>query len=126
MFAATGEKDEALAIRKNGAVYSLLGMKDEAIQYIEDEMKKDYEHHDCSYISLLNSPFYDSLRDDTRFHEILKKAKQKYEERLKKFADLWWLERCWPRASWGGGCEGEGGGAEAAVANSSYPIDSPH
>jgi hypothetical protein len=51
-------------------------------------MKKDYEHHDCSYISLLNSPFYDSLRDDTRFQEILKKAKQKYEERLKKFADL--------------------------------------
>ncbi len=88
VFAAKGEKDEALAIRKNGAVYSLLGMKDKAIQYIEDEMKKDYEHHDCSYISLLNSPFYDSLRDDTRFHEILKKAKQKYEERLKKFADL--------------------------------------
>jgi serine/threonine protein kinase/Tfp pilus assembly protein PilF len=88
VFAAKGEKDEALAIRKNGAVYSLLGMKDKAIQYIEDEMKKDYEHHDCSYISLLNSSFYDSLRDDTRFHEILKKAKQKYEERLKKFADL--------------------------------------
>ncbi len=88
VFAAKGEKDEALAIRKNGAVYSLLGMKDKAIQYIEDEMKKDYEHHDCSYISLLNSPFYDSLRDDTRFQEILKKAKQKYEERLKKFADL--------------------------------------
>ncbi|MDH4220029.1 MAG: protein kinase [Nitrospirota bacterium] len=88
VFAAKGEKDKALAIRKNGAVYSLLGMKDEAIQYIEDEMKKDYEHHDCSYISLLNSPFYYSLRDDTRFQEILKKAKQKYEERLNKFGDL--------------------------------------
>jgi serine/threonine protein kinase/tetratricopeptide (TPR) repeat protein len=88
MFAAIGEKDKALAIRKSGDVYSLLGMKDEAIQYIEDEMKKDYEHYDCSYISLLNSPFYDGLRDDTRFQEILKKAKQKYEERLKKFADL--------------------------------------
>ncbi len=88
VFAAMGEKEKALAIRKNGAVYSLLGMKDEAIQYIEDEMKKDYEHYDCSYISLLNSPFYDSLRDDTRFQEILKKAKQKYDERLKKFADL--------------------------------------
>ena len=88
VFAAKGEKDKALAIRKNGAVYSLLGMKDEAIQYIEDEMKKDYEHHDCSYISLLNSPFYDSLRDDTRFQEILKKAKQKYEERLNRFRDL--------------------------------------
>ena len=74
MLAAKGEKDKALAIRKNAAVYALLGMKDEAIQYIEDEMKKDYEHHDCSYLSLLNNPFYDSLREDTRFKEILKKA----------------------------------------------------
>jgi serine/threonine protein kinase/Tfp pilus assembly protein PilF len=88
VFAAKGEKDKALAIRKSAAVYSLLGMKDEAIQYIEVEMKKDYEHRECSYISLLKSPFYDSLRDDTRFQEILKKAKQKYEERLNKFGDL--------------------------------------
>jgi tetratricopeptide (TPR) repeat protein len=88
VFAAKGEKDKALAIRKSGSVYSLLGMKDEAIQYIEDEMKKEFEHHDCSYLSLLNSSFYDSLRDDARFQEILKKAKQKYEERLKKFDDL--------------------------------------
>jgi hypothetical protein len=88
VFAAKGEKEKALAIRKSAAVYSLLGMKDEAIQYIEDEMKKDFEHHDCSYISLSNSPFYDSLRDDTRFQEILKKAKQKYEERLDRFGDL--------------------------------------
>ncbi len=86
--AAKGEKDKALALRRNGAVYSLLGMKEEAIQYIENELKKDYEHHDCSYISLLSSPFYDSLRDDPRFHEILKNAKQKYEERLIKFGDL--------------------------------------
>jgi serine/threonine protein kinase/Flp pilus assembly protein TadD len=88
VFAAKGEKDKAIAYRKDGVIYSLLGKKDEAIHYIEDEMKKDYEHHDCSYLSLLNSPFYDNLRDDTRFQEILKKAKQKYEERLKKFADL--------------------------------------
>jgi tetratricopeptide (TPR) repeat protein len=88
MYAAIGENAKALAIRKDGAIYSLLGMKDEAIRYIEDDMTKDYEHHDCSYISLLNSPFYNSLRDDTRFQEVLTKAKQKYEERLKKFGDL--------------------------------------
>jgi serine/threonine protein kinase/Tfp pilus assembly protein PilF len=88
VLAAKGEKDKALAIRKNGAVYSLLGMKEEAIQYIEGEMKKDYEHHDYSYISLLNSPFYDRLRDDTRFQKILKRAEQKYEERLNRFGDL--------------------------------------
>jgi uncharacterized protein YeeX (DUF496 family) len=88
VLAAKGEKEKAFAIRKNAAVYALLGMKGEAIQYIEEEMNKEYEDHDCSYISLLNSPSYDNLRDDTRFQEILKRARQKYEERLKKFGDL--------------------------------------
>jgi len=88
VLAARGEKEKALALWKNGAVYSLLGMKDEAIQYIEDEMKKDFEHHDCSYFSLLHSPFYDSLREDNRFQEMLKRAKRRYEERLNRFGDL--------------------------------------
>jgi tetratricopeptide (TPR) repeat protein len=88
VYAARGEKDKALTLWKNGAVYSLSGMKDEAIQYIEEEIQKDYERHDCSYISLLNSPFYHSLRDDSRFQEILKKAELKYQERLHRFGDL--------------------------------------
>jgi tetratricopeptide (TPR) repeat protein len=88
VLAARGEKEKALALWKNGAVYSLLGMKDEAIQYIENEMKKDFEHHDCSYFALLHSPFYDSLREDNRFQEMLKSAKRRYEERLNRFGDL--------------------------------------
>ena len=63
-------------------------MKDKAIKYIEDQANKDYEHYQYSYLLLKNSPFYDNLRDDARFKEIIRKQKQKYEERLKKFGDI--------------------------------------
>lgn len=85
MAAANGKKDKALALDKNGVIYSLLGMKDEAIKYIADEIKKDYEHFQYTYLPLDTSPFYDSLRDEARFKEIVHKQKKKYEERLKKF-----------------------------------------
>jgi tetratricopeptide (TPR) repeat protein len=83
--AVKGEKVRALVLSKNGVIYSLLGMKDEAIKYITNEVKKDYEHFQYSYLSLAKSPFYSSLRDDSRFQEIVKNQKKKYEERLKKF-----------------------------------------
>jgi len=85
ILAAKGEKDKALALRKNGVIYSLLGMKDEAVKSITNEVKKEYEHFQYTYLPLDTSPFYDSLRDDIRFQELVKKQKKKYEERLKKF-----------------------------------------
>jgi tetratricopeptide (TPR) repeat protein len=88
IFAAKGEREKALSLRKNGPVYSLLGMKDEAIKYIDDEIKKGKEHFQYSYIPLANSALYDNLRDDKRFQEIVKKQKKKYEERLKKYGKL--------------------------------------
>jgi hypothetical protein len=60
-------------------------MKDEAIKYITNEVKKDYEHFQYTYLPLDTSPFYDSLHDDIRFQELVKKQKKKYEKRLKKF-----------------------------------------
>ncbi len=83
--AAKGEKVRALALSKNGVIYSLLDMKEEAIKYITNEVKKDYEHFQYTYLPLDTSPFYDSLRDDIRFQELVKKQKKKYEERLRKF-----------------------------------------
>jgi TolB-like protein/Tfp pilus assembly protein PilF len=88
LFAAKGEKSKALALRKNGVVYAFLGMKDEAIRYINDEIKKGFEHFQYSYLPLINNIFYDSLRDDARFEGIVKKLKKKYEERLKKYGKL--------------------------------------
>jgi tetratricopeptide (TPR) repeat protein len=88
IFALKGDKNRALALKKNGLIYALLNMKDKAIKYIEDQANKDYEHYQYSYLLLKNSPFYDNLRDDARFEEIVRKQKHKYEERLKKFGDL--------------------------------------
>jgi len=88
LFAATGEKNKALALRKNGPVYALLGMKDEAIKYIKNEIKKGFEHFQYLYLPLISSAFYESLRDDVRFEDIVKKQKKKYEERLKKYGKL--------------------------------------
>jgi len=88
LFAAKGEKSKALALRKNGVVYAFLGMKDEAIRNINDEIKKEFEHFQYSYLPLINNIFYDSLRDDARFEGIVKKQKKKYEERLKKYGKL--------------------------------------
>ena len=88
LFAAKGEKNKALSLRKNGVVYSLLRMNDKAIKYISDETKKGFEHFQYLYLPLINSTFYESLRDDVRFEDIVKKQKKKYEERLKKYGKL--------------------------------------
>ena len=88
LFAAKGEKNKALSLRKNGSVYALLGMKGEAIKYISNEIKKGFEHFQYLYLPLINSTFYESLRDDVRFEDIVKKQKKKYEERLKKYGKL--------------------------------------
>ena len=88
LLAAAGEKDKALSLSKNGAVYSLLGMKDEAIEYINIQMERGHEHFQYSYLPLINSHFYDNLRDDPRFKQIVEKQERKYEDRLKKYGDL--------------------------------------
>jgi len=78
-------KKHALAIRKNGVIYALLGMREDAIKYIQDVIKKGNEHFQYSYLPLTHSTFYDSLRDDPRFAKIINKQKKKYEERLQKY-----------------------------------------
>ncbi|MFC2142152.1 protein kinase [Acidobacteriota bacterium] len=88
LFAAEGEKKKALSLRKNGAVYSLLGMKKEAIKYINKEINRGNEHFQYSYLCLLNSHVYDVLRNDPLFENIMIIQKKKYEDRLKKFGDL--------------------------------------
>ncbi len=78
-----GEKKKALSLRKNGIIYSLLGMKEEAIKYIQEVVQKGNEHFQYSYLPLVHSTFYDGLRDDARFKDIVKQQKLKYEDRVK-------------------------------------------
>ena len=66
-------------------------MKDEAIEGIE---KIEAWGHGfpydlyASWITLTNSSFYDNLRDDPRFLEIVNRQHEIYDERLKKYGDL--------------------------------------
>ena len=85
--AARGEKEKALKIYDSPsfAIYSLLGMKDEAFRIGLEGMETGWESY---YLPLKYSPLYDNLRDDIRFKEILEKAKEQYEELSNCYKDL--------------------------------------
>jgi len=99
IFAAKGEKEKALSLIKGmppylydaTSIYSLLGMKYEAIKYINEGINTGFQRRGqylYSYPSLINNPCYDNLRDDPRFKEIVKREKNKYKEKLKKYDRL--------------------------------------
>jgi serine/threonine-protein kinase len=99
LLAVKGKKMEALALIKDTApyryevtgIYSLLGLKDEAIKYIDEGIAKGFEYrlmYLYSYPYLINNPCYSNLYDDSRFQEILNKEKKKYERKLKKYGNL--------------------------------------
>jgi serine/threonine protein kinase/Tfp pilus assembly protein PilF len=100
ILAAKGEKKRALELIKDTVhtfhyritnIYSLLGMKDEAIKNINEGIDRGFEEvksYLYSYPYLENNPGYDNLRDDPRFQELLKNEKEKYEAKLKKYGDL--------------------------------------
>jgi len=88
LLAAKGEKEKALALWKNSEVFSLLGMKDEAIQHLNQEIRQSVRYPYLFYLYLLNNSFYENLRDDPRFKEIVNNEKKLYEEYLEKYGDL--------------------------------------
>lgn len=101
MFAAKGEKEKALAIIQDknpyyltyliSSVYSALGMKDKAIENIQKAIERGFyeiKEYLYSYPFFINNHFYDNLRDDPRFQEILRNEKEKYEEKLRKYGEL--------------------------------------
>lgn len=88
--AAMGEKEKALALYNKDdweglQIYSLLDMKQAADRTLNKLAENDYEF---DYLFLIHNPCFDNLRDTPRFKEIVKKAKQVYEERLRKYGDL--------------------------------------
>jgi len=101
IFAIEGKKEEALAIieGKNpyyftslfSKVYSLLGMKDEAIENINKAIERGFYEVQTflqTYLVLMSDHYLDNLRDDPRFKKIIKRQKKKYEEYVKKYGDL--------------------------------------
>jgi len=105
--AARGDKESALAaleaVRDAGRptrgtyyrsrVFAALGMFDEAVATIESGIDRGFEDvHDYLYFfAFLNNTrdyFYDKLRDDPRFAEILRLEERKYAEKLEKYSGL--------------------------------------
>ena len=86
--AGTGERDKALEADRYGLVLAFLAMKDEALKTIEAAIQDDTEFSRAfiSYLPLTKLGVYDSLRDDPRFQEIVKREKGKYEQNQKKYA----------------------------------------
>jgi TolB-like protein len=88
LLAARGEKEEALALHRNSEIYALLNLKDEALEYLDKEIRGEVRIPYVYYYYLLNNPFYDNLRGDSRFKKIVKREKIVYEQHLKKYGDL--------------------------------------
>jgi len=97
--AAKGDKEKALELLGDSSpifyystiVRSALGMKDEAIRYIKEGIERGFheaQDYLYSYPVLINNPFYDHLRGDPRFQEIVRIEKKRYEEKLEKYGDL--------------------------------------
>ncbi|RFT15195.1 MAG: Adenylate cyclase [Candidatus Saccharicenans subterraneus] len=84
LYAARGEKEKALALSTGSTVYSLLGMKDEAIAAMQKEMSEGTFY---PYLRLINDPCLKMLRGDPRFEQMVSRAKQIHEELLKKYGN---------------------------------------
>ena len=93
LYAAKGEREKALSTHEDDIVYILLGMQDQAIRQLNMQHKNGWPlgitgPRHGNYLSLKSLAIYDSLRDDPRFIEILKKEKQRYEELVQKYGEL--------------------------------------
>jgi tetratricopeptide (TPR) repeat protein len=101
--AAKGEKEKALALVKPAEaeplfysyllsrVYAVLGLKDKAIEHINLGIEKGFQEmldYMYDYPFLNTNSFFDNLRDDPRFIEILARQKKQYEENLSKYGTL--------------------------------------
>jgi hypothetical protein len=103
LFAARGEKEKALPLVEGAKkepfyfnyllsrVYAACGLKEEAIQLIRlgiDQGFEKLQDYMNEYPFLASCFFFDSLRGDPRFEEILRQQKKRYEENLKKYGGL--------------------------------------
>jgi len=102
LFAIRGDREKSLEVITKiekpvyfssllSNVYSILGMKEEAIQNIELAIEKGLEEiktYPFHYRYLMKNPFYNSLRGDPRFQRIVKKQEEWYRENLRKFSDI--------------------------------------
>jgi hypothetical protein len=69
----------------------LVGMKDEAIRYIKKgneegfQLIKDYLY---PYPLLMSNPFFENLRNDPRFQEVVRNEKKRFDEKNRQYGAL--------------------------------------
>jgi adenylate cyclase len=100
ILAARGEKEKALSLVQGVTepyryeitnIYSLVGMKDEAIRYIKKgneegfQLIKDYLY---PYPLLMSNPFFENLRNDPRFQEVVRNEKKRFDEKNRQYGAL--------------------------------------
>ncbi len=97
--AARGDKEKALRLiggeetidLNSACIYIFLGMKDEAIQSIEQGIARGFEaqrQYLFTYLMLDKNPIFKPLRTEPRFKKILQQEKAKYRKKLRTFARL--------------------------------------
>ncbi|MFQ5652965.1 MAG: FlgO family outer membrane protein, partial [bacterium] len=86
-FVALGKKEKALALSRWPGVLAKLGMKEEAIAAIDQTTKNQGAgYYLLSYLPLRHLPIYDNLRDEPEFQNIVRREREKYEERQEKYS----------------------------------------
>ena len=85
LYAAKGDRQQALALFENLQIYALLEMNDKALAFMNKELEAGIHF---PYLHLLRNPFYLELRADPRFQEIIQRAKTRHDELVKKYGDL--------------------------------------
>jgi len=73
------------------SIYSLLGLKDEAITNIQYGIAMGFDIQQWylyTYLFLKHNPLYDNLRADARFQEIMRSQQAVYQERVQKYGDF--------------------------------------
>lgn len=88
LLAMDGKKDDALSLSKRIGTYSLLGMVKETMNLVDSLNSLHPFIGYWSYNGLHSTKYFDIIRDEPRFKEILAKAKKVHDERVVKYGHL--------------------------------------
>lgn len=86
LYAALGKKEAALALGNFPEVNALLGLKDKALEALKQPDQTQPKRY--TYLDLLYNKHFDSLRQDSRFQEIMAKRKAEYDNLVRKYGGL--------------------------------------
>ena len=88
IFAALGDEKKALETTTSvPEVFSILGNEKKAIDLLKKYVDSEAYYSHYSYLNLLHNPFYNKLRNEPNFIEILKEQRLKYEKKCEKYGD---------------------------------------